>query len=366
MTGAVQFEGVLNFFIIAVPSAAILFILIFALNNIKLKMIGKITYNREFSKTDVTEGEEVYITETVCNPSILPLLFIDISSYIDGRLRLEGGAGGDGMQQIVSRFNLLPFSKVTRTHKVVCTRRGHYKMTSASIIGNSKKEFEHQKFFYFDSELFVYPKPVPQRIPTHAINYRYGVSNSTSKIASDPFNVVGIRDYAPGDPFRSINFKATARSAYQSVNFIKINRLDPSSDRIVVLFLNFHRPKALIKTGEFEKKLEYELSICASFVKRLLDSGDRVGLAANCKLDGGAKKLSFPIRNGRDHSTNIMRALSSAGTDEGVSFYSLVEGEVLRGLSMSEIIIVTPCVDENVEKAAALLGKRNSVEVIKV
>ncbi|MBR3424019.1 MAG: DUF58 domain-containing protein, partial [Clostridia bacterium] len=229
-----------------------------------------------------------------------------------------------------------------------------------------KKELGYLKFFDFNSELYVYPKPVPRQIPPRAINYRYGVSSSTSKITSDPFNVVGIRDWAPGDPFRSINFKATARCAYQGANCIKVNRLDPSSDRIIAVFLNFHHPKYQFKKNELEKRFEYSLSLCASFVKHALDSGDRVGLSANCKLDSGGLKLSFPIRNGRDHNINIMRALSSAGTDEGVSFFSLVENEAAQGLTMSEVIILTPCIDESVEKAVALLGKRNSVEVIKI
>jgi|GEM_PF-2186104 len=251
ITAEITFFNAAVFLISALSAVVVATVLGAFFQHLRRSVLGRLKYTREFSETDVVEGAEIYIVETIFNPTIIPIPFVDIASYIDGRLQIDGYPHNDGMQMVVSRFHLLPFSRTTRRHRIKCAHRGHYTMKSAAVL-HKKKMIEYEESFTFDSELFVFPKAVKYLLSTSAINRVQGSETSANKYLLDPFSVVGIRDLAPGDPFNSINFKATARSAYQGVNCIKVNRLDPASDRTFMIYMNFSVP-----AGE-EERLAYE------------------------------------------------------------------------------------------------------------
>ena len=50
--------------------------------NTKIQHIKRLQYKREFSVQGIFENEELVITETIYNNSILPLFFIDVESYV--------------------------------------------------------------------------------------------------------------------------------------------------------------------------------------------------------------------------------------------------------------------------------------------
>ena len=183
-------------FVVFIPVAAISVILISVLaHKIKMALISHLRYNREFSDGDAVEGDVIYITETVYNPTLLPIFKLDIASYIDGNLQIEGHSKGNGMQLIISRFYLFPFSKVTRRHKVICLKRGHYKMESAAIL-HKKKTLEYEKTFKIDSDIYVYPKTSDYPVPSEAINFAQGADRSRNRYIKDPFSIIGIKTLA--------------------------------------------------------------------------------------------------------------------------------------------------------------------------
>lgn len=350
----------------SVLTASVVIILLGALfHNLKIRVLGKLVYTREFSKTDAIVGDELYITETIYNPSIIPIPFVDIASYIDGSLEIEDRARSDGMQLIVSRFHLLPFAKTTRRHKVVCTDRGHFTMKSAGIL-SKKSKVEYDQTFYFDAELFVFPEELKRRTSSAAINLLQGESRSLNKYLQDPFSAVGVRDMAPGDPFNLINFKATAKSSYRGGKCIKVNRLDPASDRTYMVYINFKQPEGDEGRILYKEKMERAIAIASSFIYEASRLGYKVGLSANCPLDDGSAKISFPVSGGRAHALEILRTLASARVDYASSFTSIVEGSMKRDVSLTEVFVISATADEGFSDAVSILGRRNSVEVIRV
>ena len=333
-------------------------------HSIKMRLIGRLKYKREFSVRDAVEGEEIYITEELRNPTFLPLFFIDIASYINGNLRVEGHPRGEGMQLVISRFHVPPFSKVTRRHKVKCLRRGHYRMNSAAVL-HKRKTLEYEKSFSFDSDVYVFPKAEEYEERSRAQNLLRGDVRSDCMHVFDPFSVVGIRDYTYGDPFNTINFKATAKSAYLGPGCIKVNRLDHNSDRIFMIFLNFQVP-AGTDPDQYKKTMERSIAVSAYFIQKAISRGHRIGFAANCPSENGKNRILFPVSGGKSASKEMMRALASMQVSHSSSFVSLIEDAMRRDLSTAEIFIISPCMNESVENAISSLKKYNSVEVIEV
>ena len=360
-----SFGRVLIFVIAALP-AAVLIISLFALaHKFKMRMIGRLRYTREFSEHDVTEGGEIEIIETVYNPTLIPFLFLDIASYIDGRLLIEGHSKLEGMQLIISRFHLLPFVKLTRRYKVKCLRRGHYKMESAAVL-QKRSALEYAKTFKIDSEVYVYPVTEPYEYSPNTLNCVHGAASSKNRFVTDPFSAVGIRDYAFGDPFNTINFKATAKCAYQGNGCIKINRFEHNSDRLFMIFLNFQHTGKYAKTEEYERRMEQAICVCAGFIAEAAQNGHRVGFAANCSSEDGENKIVFPMLGGYFHAKDILRSLASLRIDHASSFLSLVENGVRNELSMAEVFIISPCSDLDLDDAVGMLRRRNAVEVVRI
>lgn len=352
--------------IVAAIPAAVLIIALFALaHEFKMRMIGRLKYSREFSEHDVAEGGEIEIVETIYNPTLIPFFFLDIASYIDGRLLIEGHSKTEGMQLVISRFHLLPFVKLTRRYKVKCLRRGHYKMESAAVL-QKRRALEYAKTFNIDSDVYVYPVTAPYDYSVNTASFVHGAAPSKNKFVTDPFSAAGIRDYVFGDPFNTINFKATAKSAYQGGGCIKINRFEHNSDRIFMIYLNFQHTGAFAKTEDYEPVMERAISVCAKFVAEATENGHRVGFAANCHSENGENRIVFPILGGYSHAKDIMRSLSSLRIDHASSFLSLIEAGMKNELSMAEVFVVSPCTDCYLDDAVRMLRMRNSVEVVRI
>ena len=77
-------------------------------------MIGKLVYSRSFSETGVYEGEHVIMTETLYNPTLLPIFAVGIESYYYNGIRIKDCEFDPkkAMQYYVSRFTIMPFQQI--------------------------------------------------------------------------------------------------------------------------------------------------------------------------------------------------------------------------------------------------------------
>ena len=124
----------------------------------------------------------------------------------------------------------------------------------------------------------------------------------------DPFEYRGIREYAPYDEMKTINWKATARTGDLMVNIRNYTSL-----RAVRIFLN------LADTGilKNEQLVELCISIAARFAGELLEQGIRVAVYANGKdvLTGDPMKMQPSA--GPGHMESINRAFARISLEEG-------------------------------------------------
>ena len=166
--------------------------------------VSRLRYERSFSAPGVFEGDVCELYEKITNPTPLPMLFVDVETYVYGELAFHGYTGlrsGD-MQYFISRFNLLPKKTVIRKRKLTAKKRGVYELGTASVAVGGEPVYLETK-----ARLYVYPRITRTSDTVPPRNTLTGDVRSFYRLISDPFNVSGIRDMLANKTGYTIDIK---------------------------------------------------------------------------------------------------------------------------------------------------------------
>lgn len=319
--------------------------------------IKKLSYRRYFTQTGVFEGEDVTLVEEVCNAFFLPLFFVDVEAYIYANLSLNPDETSDEpMQSFCSRFFLMPFTRVQRKHPVRCTGRGYYKLETIHI-------YFARNIIHLDApaEIYVYPRMLSVE-ESAALNQEIQ-NNSTAlrNLVRDPFSLSGLREYRRGDPFGSINFKATARTGA-----LKVNERDPLSNRNFMIYINYQNEgkNTDLSPREYEQQMEQALSFSAYLVKQAIEQGYKTGFSANANTADGDWLIRLPRGSGSAHYAEILKAMAKVKNSAGISFVSLINRDIADNMTGAEVFLFTLYLDDRIREAANNLQRLgNTVSV---
>ena len=179
------------------------------------------------------------------------------------------------------------------------------------VFSNAKKASIHYFGCEFDfqntPEFHAYPAALELASGGDAPILRAGNMIASRKYIEDPFFPVGIREYRPGDPMRSINFKASARSFHGGRAQLMCNEYDSSRTVDSMIFLDLNEyPGASVDDKELlEKGLSYA---CYLFCRGAKNEG-RVGFCANCS-PGDKPYVYIPWGRGEEHTLNVLRTMA--------------------------------------------------------
>lgn len=174
-----------------------------------------LTYTLAFSADEVSEGDTVTLTETVCSRKLLPLPWVKAELTTDASLVFasEQSSISKETRFVSSYFCLYPYRKIERHWRVTCTQRGQFTVSHAVIVISDlfgTMELS-QPFPAASAALTVLPavRPItalsetPQRLTGEMLRRR--------TLIPDRFAVSGIRPYRDGDPVRDLSWTASAR-----------------------------------------------------------------------------------------------------------------------------------------------------------
>ncbi len=122
-------------------------------------------------------------------------------------------------------------------------------------------------------------------------------ADRTLRKPSEGTEFESLREYRPGDDFRTIDWKATAR---RSRTMVRVHQ--PERNQPVLLFIDCGRHMAGVVGGR--RKLDHAVDAALKVARVSLDRGDVVGVVAFSR----EVKAFLPPGKGRDH----LRALTSA------------------------------------------------------
>ncbi len=279
-----------------------------------------------FSRESAVEGEECFLLEQVENRKLLPLPALKVKFRVSRKLRFldEGDSAVTDQYYRNDILSLGPNQRVIRKLPLRCAARGFYPVRGLDLVA-CDLFLTRQMVMEMEGEgvLYVYPRPASGAELDSAVQKLTGELLVKRHLMEDPFEYRGLREYAPFDEMKSVNWKATARMGTLMVNMHHYTAL-----RAVRIFLNLE-DSGIWKNEEL---LELCIRIGVRIAGELLRQGIRVAVYCN-----GADALSGePMRllpsSGEGHLERINRAF--ARLDLEASAYPF--GEVFAGELMEE------------------------------
>ena len=332
-------------FWITLLSSALFGVLVTLYRQAKLRALDKIVYNRSFSTDGIFVGETLELIETIRNPSWFPLFRVRVEFFMPGGLTVDG-IECKKHTKVTSIFNIPPYATAKQVHTVRADKREHFRMYT-SFVRYRKTEYS------FDSpiDFYAYPNQYDADASFAPDIYHSGDSIAARKYIEDPFFLSGIRAYRPGDPMRSINFKASARGFSGGMRQLMSNDYDSSRnyDTMILLDLTSYSEALMDADAQIEIGLRYA---CYLFCEALRNGGN-VGFATNCAVED-TRYIHIPCSSGTVHTKLILEQFaeisSNAKRDYSPSvILQTIVPELPRG---TDVYLITPHVDD---KMAGLL-----------
>ncbi len=320
----------------------------------KYAMTG-LTYQRVFSKRQAFEGETIQMLETIRNEKPLPLPLLTVESRMNNNLQLSSHANLE-VNEIgyhKSLFTLMPFSKITRTHQVTCIKRGYYEVRSLAVCINDLFGLVRvaENEILVEAGIIVYPKlldPEEFTMPSHSYMGNLIVRRW---IAEDPFLLSGVREYESGDPMKSINWKATAKTGA-----IKVNQYEHSANTKLMILLNVESSQTQWGRDGDTEPVEKGISIAATLAKIAIDSGMEAGFASNGQPYGNTKGIiQIDCTSGDQQLYAIWESMARLNLIRSKSFHTFLQSQVESGLYGCDVLIFTTYVDEDISRQADLI-----------
>lgn len=331
----------------------------------KRRAFRGIEYTRRFRDTAIFAGEFTEMIETISNHKLLPLPWVRAESRMDASLLFAGQADATishGMYH-KSVFALMPYMRITRTHRLKALRRGLFCLDTVTLTAGDPLILgeESSRTIELSAHLAVYPRllsdaeiPLPQHSWLGELSVRRW-------IMPDPFLRMGTRPYEPGDGMHLIHWKATARTGS-----LQVHRNDFTADPCLMIALNIDTTAELRDPIPEPERIEYALSLAATIADRAIKGGVPVGFLTNAKcISQPGDIMRLPARASREHLYRLFHILASVQIRRGVTFYTLLEEEIRLYPAGIDYLLFTAYTDRRIEaQARRLRALGNAVQTV--
>jgi uncharacterized protein (DUF58 family) len=301
------------------------------------RSLPRLRVSRHFTD-HVFLGETVQVEIRVENTSWWPVPWLRYDEAPPSDLIIGGG-----IRQVVS---MRPGERVHLRYELTGWRRGYYpigpaRLTTGDLFGFAEASGSFSQVDY----LTVYPRVIPlTRVPLTSCA-PYGTIKSREPIFADPTRIIGVRDYRPGDPLRSVDWKSSARAGN-----LQVRKHEPAVSLTSVIFLD-------LNSEAYSRQLRYNASewaivVAASLANYLTGQRQAVGLACN-GTDSltGATCWSIPPRPGRTHLMKLLEWLARARLAEKLPLADWLPMAALDLAWGTTAVVITPTGGETICRA---------------
>ncbi|OXM87745.1 DUF58 domain-containing protein [Paenibacillus rigui] len=344
-------------------------LLLLALQGMLFRLFGGrgLTYERYFGTRACYAGQEVELVERIANRSIRPLPWLRLESLMHASLQFRRQANldidsGTLFQNHKSFFSLMPFTQITRRHRIVTTKRGCYRLNTATLTsGDLLGLYRNTLRLSLDAELLVYPRPAELHeweLPSHSW---MGDISVRRWIIDDPFMRAGAREYQSGDPLSGIHWKATARSGR-----LQVHQRDYTADHRLMIYLNVEDHAAMWSQVNDEALFELGMSYAAGIAQYAIEQGMAAGFGTNaCDIDRPLDSVRVEPRNGSEQLELLLTTMARVVVARRIPFDTFLEEEAGSGLTNCDILILSAYVSDKMELPMEQLRHNgNAVEVL--
>jgi uncharacterized repeat protein (TIGR01451 family) len=273
--------------------------------------LAGVTCRHHLSTNRANFGDVVEFTVELMNLKPLPLTWLRVEDSVPKDLPIEGGRIETDLsgyfRQFVMLIAMLPYERLVRRLRVRCNRRGEYKFGPVRLeSGDYLGVLTAYGSVRLENHLLIFPKVLLcelDRLPSQLLIGRDAVRRM---FLPDPMQVVGARAYQFGDPYRLIDWRATAKASALMVRI-----LQPSSTPVLDIVLDFAGP--LKDEPDYTPdELELAISVVASLARFAAERRMAVGVRGNGRSRHALLDVSPSARD--DQFVVIMETLAYAET----------------------------------------------------
>lgn len=338
--------------------------------------LAGVTYTRQFDQRRLFHGDDVAMEIEIVNAKPLPLPWLRIDDEFPLSMHPQDDSPVELRQssvfarrRLVNVLSMRWYERVLRRYQLKGARRGmwHFgpaQIRSGDIFGFDIRRHTHEPI----DSLLVYPKVVPVHQLGLPPGHPFGDFGSRRRIIQDPLRLMGTRAYAPGDSYRHIHWKATARR-----QTLQTKVFEPSATRPVAIFLNLKTVSGLDVGHDFQL-MEFAISAAASIARHVWEESQPVGLFANALVLGnnidevsGKRATVGRVRIApRSHPEQLQRILEALARLDGRGRWpisNLLQAES-GGLAFGTTVAIISAVMDNPLRATLSHLNRKGFRVV--
>jgi uncharacterized protein (DUF58 family) len=318
--------------------------------------LTNVSYSRSLGTTRAEFGEIVTLVVSITNLKLLPLSWLRITDSVPDGVRIEGGAAvqEDRSAQghvFTMLFAILPYQRVTRRLRIHCMRRGDLAfgptiLESGDLLGTLARQ---QRLEAVD-RLLVYPKMIRLHLGRLPSNQILGRDAAHRSLLTDPLRPIGAREYRSGDPYRSIDWRSSAR-----FDTLMVHEWEPSATPVLHLILNLEGLNVSVPAWEADAT-EFAISLAASLARYGAERRWAIGLCANGH-GGGIQIALAPSANPRQFPA-ILELLARADSNPAASVTSLLTQSSRSVPVGTALVVITTTVDNRLRHTVRDLHRR--------
>lgn len=303
----------------------------------------------ELERERALEQEEVAVRLTIA--SIAPVERLELLLVVQDGLEAVSGSNVVSMRLGWNDERELGL-------KLRCARWGNYELGEVLLRGRDRlglvvweSRIDRRR------PLRVYPLPETLRRIVQPVAAQPFAGNEVARQKGEGLEFADLREFAPGDRVRSINWRASARTLGAGGALV-VNDRHPERNADVILFLDTF---ADAKSGT-RSTLDLAVRVTATLATRYLERRDRVGLVSF----GGSLQWLVPGMG----ETQRYRIVDALLESEIVFSYAWKDASILPARTLPPqalILAVTPLLDSRaVEALADLRSRRYDLAILEV
>ncbi|MEW5988749.1 MAG: DUF58 domain-containing protein, partial [Chloroflexota bacterium] len=314
----------------------------------KNRALKGILMDRHLDRTHVFPGEPVQMTLTITNDKLLPLTWLQVKDELpiapdsqDALTRAISETAGRYLLQYT--LVMAGRQRLRRTVTLRFPARGYQRLGPSRLqSGDVFTLFTTEEERPDTATLVVYPEVLPMEKLALPAKELFGDVTVRRSLFTDPIKTQGIRDYQPGDRFRDVHWKATARRGS-----LQTKVYDPSTGLTVAVFLNVATlPHHWL--GHFPPLLERAVSVAASLASYAVEQKWGVGVYANGAVPRSDQPIHVPPGRSPDQLMRILEALAAVSEFATGSIENLMRRESPRLPWAATLVLVTAIVTDEI------------------
>lgn len=287
----------------------------------------------KFKDDVVRAGSHTYLTEVLENHKWLPLPALKVKFQCSGDLIFPADHNSQvtDMYYRNDLFSLMPFRRITRKHKIICSHRGYYGIRGIDLV-NADLFLTKESVESRPGETWLHVLPALFEAPDlyTAVRKISGEVAYRQHLLSDPFAFRGIREYTCFDEMKSVNWKASAKS-----EDLKVNIYDYTALSAVSIFINL---KNRDLSGMAEQ-IEKSISIGAYLAENYLNDGINISIYTNGRDILSNNILSAENKQDRKQVEQINKMLARLDLKREIEPFEYFEEQIKKQNGQKVIII---------------------------